>query len=87
MNLLAMNEEEHAVGVARDGMRIDLGGIGKGYALDQVKIILEDWSIGRALVHGGESTVLALGPPEGEEGCAWLSECAVARRRGRDDPP
>jgi len=68
MNLLAMSEEEHAVGVARDGMQIDLGGIGKGYALDQMKMILEDWSIGRALVHGGESTVLALGPPEGEEG-------------------
>ncbi len=77
MNLVAMNEEEHAVGVARDGMRIDLGGIGKGYALDRMKIILEDWSIGRALVHGGESTVLALGPPEGEEG--WRVAVGSAR--------
>jgi thiamine biosynthesis lipoprotein len=68
MNLVAMSEKEHAIGVTRGGMGIDLGGIGKGYALDRMKTILQDWSIPRALVHGGESTVLALGSPEGEAG-------------------
>jgi len=40
---------------------VDLGGIGKGYALDSVAEIIEDWGIQSALVHGGESTALAIG--------------------------
>ncbi len=46
---------------------LDLGGIGKGYALDCTLEILSDWGVDRALVHGGTSTALAVGtPPEGE---------------------
>jgi thiamine biosynthesis lipoprotein len=48
-------------------LNLDLGGIGKGYALDCTREILSDWGVERALVHGGSSTVLAVGtPPEGE---------------------
>lgn len=44
---------------------LDLGGIGKGYALDRSREILADWEIERALIHGGTSTALAIGtPPE-----------------------
>ena len=44
---------------------LDLGGIGKGYALDRSQEILADWEIKRALIHGGTSTALAVGtPPE-----------------------
>ena len=47
-------------------MNLDLGGIGKGYALDSTLEILSDWGVEKALVHGGTSTALALGtPPEG----------------------
>ncbi len=47
-------------------MNLDLGGIGKGFALDCTLEILSDWGVERALVHGGTSTALALGtPPEG----------------------
>lgn len=54
-----------------DGLQLDLGGIGKGYALDQAATILrEDWEIHRALLNAGDSTVLALDPPEGV--AAWL---------------
>jgi len=44
---------------------LDLGGIGKGYALDRTVDILRDWGAGPALVHGGTSTALGLGSPPG----------------------
>lgn len=48
-----------------DGVRLDLGGIGKGYAVDRVAELLEEWEVRHALVHGGFSSVLALeAPPE-----------------------
>jgi len=40
---------------------LDLGGIGKGFALDKSLDILDDWSIDNALIHGGTSTALAVG--------------------------
>jgi len=43
------------------GINLDLGGIGKGYALDKSINILSDWSINNALIHGGTSTALAVG--------------------------
>jgi thiamine biosynthesis lipoprotein len=60
MHLLRINETEHSVGVETEGVMIDLGAIGKGYAVDQIAAILHDWSIEDALIHSGESTVLAL---------------------------
>jgi thiamine biosynthesis lipoprotein len=46
---------------------LDLGGIGKGYALDCTLEILSDWGVKKALVHGGTSTALSVGtPPVGE---------------------
>ena len=46
-------------------VRVDLGAIGKGFALDRCVRILEDWDLPRALlVCGGGSTALALDGPE-----------------------
>ena len=39
-----------------------------GAALDRVRMLLEEYGIERALVHGGTSTVVAIGAPVGEEG-------------------
>jgi thiamine biosynthesis lipoprotein len=48
-------------------LNLDLGGIGKGFALDSTLEIFSDWGIKSALVHGGTSTALSIGtPPEGE---------------------
>ena len=48
------------------GINLDLGGIGKGYALDKSINILSDWGINNALIHGGTSTALAVGTaPDG----------------------
>jgi FAD:protein FMN transferase len=57
-----------------DGVALDLGGIGKGYAVDRMAELLEDWGVEQALVHGGFSSVLALDSPPGRGGwCLSLS--------------
>lgn len=56
------------VAVATDEPSIDLGGIGKGYALDRVVETLELWELPRAFLSAGGSTALALDPPEGLSG-------------------
>jgi len=47
---------------------VDLGGIGKGFALDKALDLLVDWDIPKALLHGGTSTALAFGNPPGRKG-------------------
>lgn len=52
---------------------LDLGAVGKGYALDAALAVLRDWTIDNVLLHAGTSTALALGPgPEAEgRGAGW----------------
>ncbi len=47
---------------------LDLGGIGKGYALDRAGRVLQEWAVSDALLHGGTSTTLAVGSPFPETG-------------------
>ena len=51
-------------------MRIDLGSIGKGYAVDRAARILRSYGIKSALINAGESTVYGMGAPPGNT--AWL---------------
>jgi thiamine biosynthesis lipoprotein len=44
---------------------LDLGAIGKGYALDIAQAILADWGVERFLIHGGTSTAVAIGSAPG----------------------
>jgi len=52
----------------REGLEVHLGGIGKGYAVDQAVQILRELGVEAALVHGGGSTLYALGAPPGQDG-------------------
>ncbi len=65
---LELDADEFLVRATADGVKVDLGGIGKGYAVDLMAELLEEWGLDRALVHGGFSSVLALEPPEGSDG-------------------
>ena len=65
---LDLVSDDLVVGSRTGGVRLDLGGIGKGYAVDRVAELLEEWGIPRALIHGGWSSVLAMGPPPDEDG-------------------
>jgi thiamine biosynthesis lipoprotein len=51
-------------------MEINLGSIGKGYALDRCAELLEAAGVHDFLLHGGNSSVLARGCPAGSEG-SW----------------
>jgi thiamine biosynthesis lipoprotein len=65
---LELDAEGFAVRAHEGGVRLDLGGIGKGYAVDRMADLLQEWGIEHALVHGGQSSVVALDPPPGQEG-------------------
>ncbi|MEE9165987.1 MAG: FAD:protein FMN transferase [Candidatus Neomarinimicrobiota bacterium] len=65
---LELNERDHSVRVLSPQVSIDLGGFGKGYAVDRMADILRDWDMERALIHAGFSSVLALGAPPGRSG-------------------
>jgi len=80
-HLLQLDEREHTIRLAASPVLIDLGGIGKGYAVDRVADLLREWSIETALISGGYSSVLALEAPPGTHG--WpltLSDPADHRR-------
>lgn len=51
------------VSLPRAGMRLDLGGIGKGYAIDQLKSVLQQQQQSNALLNFGQSSIWALGAP------------------------
>ena len=61
LQLLKLDEAEHTVQLLTDSVQIDLGGFGKGYAVDRMAELLREWNIDTALIHGGGSSVLALG--------------------------
>jgi thiamine biosynthesis lipoprotein len=63
MHLLELSDDGNVLTAAADGVSLDLGGIGKGYALDAMAELLIQWSAAPALLHGGQSTVLPVGPP------------------------
>ncbi len=64
---LHLNPANRTVKFALDGMALDLGGIGKGYACDEALEALRAAGIRRALVDiGGD--LAASGPPPGERG-------------------
>ena len=59
--LLLLDPARHAVAPRRAGVTLDLGGLGKGYALDRAAAVLREWHIPAALLHSGQSTALAFG--------------------------
>ena len=59
---LETDRENFSVGWKAGGSgELDLGGIGKGFAIDKAAEILADWDVPEAVLNGGTSTVLALG--------------------------
>jgi thiamine biosynthesis lipoprotein ApbE len=51
-----------------DCMTLDLGAIGKGYAVDRAAEVLLAWGIHNALINAGGSTIVAMGSPPGQTG-------------------
>jgi len=67
-HVFEVDEETSYVLALVDYPLLDLGAVGKGYALDQAASVLLEWSVPNALLNAGDSSVLAMGAPAGEEG-------------------
>jgi thiamine biosynthesis lipoprotein len=79
-HLLELNPAERTIRFRKPGVKINIGSIGKGYALDVCAERLLSLGMTRFLLHGGQSSVLARGSqtlePDGplsqrERGVGW----------------
>ncbi len=61
--------EARTVQFTEKGVRLDFGAFGKGYALDCAAKLMSEFGVQQALLHGGTSSIFALGSAEDEE--AW----------------
>jgi thiamine biosynthesis lipoprotein len=70
------------VAFARQGVAIDLGGIGKGYAVDVAVGTLRRLGVSAGLLHAGTSSIYALGsPPDRPEWLVGVSHPTDQERR------
>lgn len=67
----SLDAETRSIVCAEPGCKLDLGAIGKGFALDvMARVLEEDWGVSNMLLSAGGSTVLALDAPPEREG--WV---------------
>jgi len=78
--LIELDAADFTVRFAREGVMLDLGAIGKGYAIERAAEILREDGITSAILHGGTSTVHAIGHPPDADG--WK----IAIERPVEDP-
>jgi FAD:protein FMN transferase len=69
MHLVELKREDFTVRFAREGVMLDLGALGKGYAIERAADLLREAGVASALLHGGTSTVYAVGTQPG--GAPW----------------
>ena len=65
---ILLDASNKTVRFAREGVELDPGGIGKGYAVDRMVDVLRRDGIESALVSASGSSIYALGAPPGEAG-------------------
>lgn len=69
---LELDAQQRTIRFARPGMELNLGSVGKGYALDRCAEILEAAGVHDFLIHGGQSSILARGTRDpGSEVPEW----------------
>jgi thiamine biosynthesis lipoprotein len=69
MRLVELDEDGKRVKLRAPGVRLDLGAVGKGWALDRAAGVLREGGVENALMHGGTSSVIGMGV--GADGDAW----------------
>jgi len=77
-----LNPCDSTVQLNREGVMLDLGSIGKGYALEQAATLLLENKFNNFLIHGGTSTVCAAGKQA--DGTAWR---VAVEHQDEDQPP
>jgi thiamine biosynthesis lipoprotein len=63
MDQVALDADSFTVRFRRKGMMLDLGAIGKGYAIECAVETLREAGVASAFIHGGTSTCYGLGVP------------------------
>ena len=66
---LKLRPEDKSAMLEREGMRVHLGGIAKGYALDEMRKVFQQYGIRDGLIDLGASSLYALG--KNDKGTAW----------------
>ena len=61
---LKLHPATRSVSLKKEGMRLDLGGIAKGYTVDEVYKVLKERGITRALIDGGGDIYAGMPPPD-----------------------
>ncbi|HOS92193.1 MAG TPA: FAD:protein FMN transferase [Armatimonadota bacterium] len=70
MDHVALDEQKRTVRFLCPGVELNLGAIGKGFAIDEVMARLRSWGVTCALAQLGGSTVAVMGEPPVSQG--WL---------------
>ena len=82
---LELDESAGTVRFRRRGLELNLGAIGKGYALDRAGRLLQQEGMSRALLHAGYSSILALGEGPGKgSSSGW--KISIRDPLGRNGP-
>lgn len=68
-NAITLDVEHRRIAFQSDGVLLDLGGYGKGYALDCAARLIRSHGVTSGLLHLGTSSVLAIGSPP--EAASW----------------
>ena len=101
MKQLELDPEKATIRFRTKGVSLDFGAIGKGHALDQAADALRSGGVESALLHGGTSSVVAIGHPPDLKGwrvglgpdptsqkvCLRDAALAVSRPTGRTITP
>lgn len=66
---ILLRPEDHSIMLAKEGMAIDLGGIAKGFAVDEIRKIYEKHHIENGLINMGASSMYAVG--KNAKGKSW----------------
>ena len=62
---VVLDEKEHTVFLPEPGMALDLGGIAKGFAADEVAAILKDHGVNKAIINLGGNVLTVGTRPDG----------------------
>ena len=79
---IRLNPEQTSVQLTTEGAMLDLGSVGKGYALEQAAALLQENEFENFLIHGGTSTVCARGVQA--DGAPWR---IAVEHPDADQPP
>ena len=81
MTHITLDADNYTVAFDRPGVEIDLGAIGKGYAVERAVEMMREYEIESAILHGGTSAIYALGAPPDAD--AW--QIAIRKPRTSQD--